>query len=260
MRTLIFLLLLLVWSPAPAEQGPDVQRYVDLVAAGHIDQVRKDLPSLLANFPDDPGVVYLQALTTADASEAVKLYQSIVDSHPASEWADDALYKIYQFYQALGLVRTAELKMAQLRREYPSSKYVTGKAEPSPLAEARPPEDSGAGRSEPPPAGTTRAVAKPPRVSVQTPSEPAPKPRTTAPAPARPFALQVGAFSAEANAGKLRRLFAGQGYSVEIIKRARAGSPLYLVWVGRYGTEEEARAHIAEISKKGSITPIVVTH
>ncbi len=259
MRTLILAFLFLVWSPAPAEQGPDVQRYVDLVAAGHIDQVRKDLPSLLANFPDDPGVVYLQALTTADASEAVKLYQSIVDSHPASEWADDALYKIYQFYQALGLVRTAELKLAQLRREYPSSKYVTGRPEPT-VAEARPPEEASSGRSEPPSKGAATAVTKPPRPSVQTPVEPSPKPRTTAPAMARPFALQVGAFSAEANAGKLRRLFASQGYSVEIIKRAREGSPLYLVWVGKYSTEDEARAHIAEITKKASVTPIVVTH
>ncbi len=100
MSTLALALALLLWRPVavPAAQGPDIQRYVELVEAGHIDQVRKDLPSLLANYPDDPGVTYLQALTTSDASEAVKLYQNIVDSHPASEWADDALYKIYQFY------------------------------------------------------------------------------------------------------------------------------------------------------------------
>ena len=134
---------------------------------------------------------------------------------------------------------------------------MTGKAEPPALAEARPAEELS--RSKAPAATGTPAVTRPPRPSAQTPTDPAAGSQTPVRSPARPFALQVGAFSTETNAGKLRSAFAAQGYSVEIIKRARDGRTLYLVWVGRYGTEEEARTHIAEIRKQQSVTPIVVT-
>jgi len=192
------------------DQEPDIKRYIELVTAGQLEEVEKDLPALLEEYPDNPGVLYLQALTTTEGSEAVKQYQNIVDKYPRSEWADDALYKIRQFYQALGLVRTAELKMAQLRREYPRSRYVTGRAEPD-LAEA--------GQAPQSP----RPVVKPPSSTKSAPpsgSRPSPAPAVLPPAASgRDFALQVGAFSAETNAGKLRRQFSSLGYPVEVIKR-----------------------------------------
>lgn len=242
---------LLLSGPFGGEQGPDVSRYVELAAAGQLDEVKKDLPSLVSAYPDDPGVMYLRALVTPEGSEAVKIYQSIVDNHPRSEWADDALYKISQFYQALGLVRTAELKMAQLRREYPLSRYVTGKNGTNLAVEERP---SKAGAAGPPPDSepAARAPAKIP------PPSASPAKDSGAEPDAREFALQVGAFSTEPNADKLRKLFAGLGYPVEVIRRAQEGRTIYLVWVGRYGSEEEARSHIPGIRQQQSITPMVV--
>ncbi|HXF99753.1 MAG TPA: hypothetical protein VNL69_03165, partial [Bacteroidota bacterium] len=56
-------------------QEPDVQQYVAMAEAGDIETVRGQLPSLLKQYPNNPGVLYLQALLTTDGAEAVRQYQ-----------------------------------------------------------------------------------------------------------------------------------------------------------------------------------------
>jgi len=168
----------------------------------------------------------------------VRIYQSIVDNFPRSEWADDALYKVYQFYYALGLYRTAELKMEQLRKEYPSSKHLKVASEPETknLAEERVP---------PPPPPVQDTVAQP----VQEPVTP----------PALRFALQVGAFTAQVNAEKQKQFFEQLGYPVEVLNKVKDNRALFLVWVGTYKTYEEAKAGGVEIKKKYSVASIVIS-
>ena len=228
--------VLLLASARLAAQEGEIERYVELAGAGRLDEVRRALPGLLASRPEDPGVMYLKALTLADGSEAVRIYQDIVENHPRSPWADDALYRIAQFYQALGLVRTADLKMAQLRREYPDSPFGGG-AGPVLAARSR---DTAAAPARAPVSGGRPAGA-------------------TRPATGRPFALQVGAFSSEENAAKIKSRFAGAGYPVEIIRRSRGSRTMYLVWVGRYSSEEEARAQIPRIRQQQNVSPMVVS-
>ena len=125
-RSLMVLLLfpLVVLTVAAQNATPDIRALVARVNAGAADEVREQLPSLLSEHPNDPGVLYLQALLTREGADAVRTYQSIVDNFPKSDWADDALFKVYQFYYALGLYRTADMKMAQLKTEYPSSPFT----------------------------------------------------------------------------------------------------------------------------------------
>ena len=225
---------------AGAAQGPDpdINSYIARIDNGEGEQVRAEIPSLLSKYPNNPGVLYLQGLVTADGGEAVRIYQSIVDNFPRSEWADDALYKVYQFYYALGLYRTAELKMEQLRKEYPSSKHLKVASEPETknLAEERVP---------PPPPPVQDTVAQP----VQEPVTP----------PALRFALQVGAFTAQVNAEKQKQFFEQLGYPVEVLNKVKDNRALFLVWVGTYKTYEEAKAGGVEIKKKYSVASIVIS-
>lgn len=227
--------------PAGAAQGtdPDINSYIARIDNGQGEGVRAEIPSLLSKYPNNPGVLYLQGLVTADGGEAVRIYQSIVDNFPRSEWADDALYKVYQFYYALGLYRTAELKMDQLRKEYPSSKHLKVASEPvtKDLAEERVP---------PPPASPVQdTVAQP----VQEPVTP----------PALRFALQVGAFTTQVNAEKQKQFFEQLGYPVEVLNKVKDNRALFLVWVGTYPTYEEAKAGGAEIKKKYNVASIVIS-
>jgi hypothetical protein len=229
--TLVFLLVMI--APLHAQEAPPpIDRYVTMIEAGQSDPVRAELPALLAKYPNNPGVLYLQGLLTKEGAEAVRIYQSIVDNHPKSEWADDALYRVYQFYQAIGLFRTAELKLNQLKRDYPRSKYVTGKTEPElPVA---------AEEREPQPAQTEPGQPKTPQPQGQ-------------------FALQVGAYSTQVNADKQKLFFEDLGYPVEVISKSKDGRTLFTVNVGNYATYDEAKAKSAALKKQYNLDSFVVT-
>jgi cell division septation protein DedD len=242
--------LIIGWSAlAVAQTGvPDIQQLVDLVNRGQGDVVKAELPSLLTRYPNNPGILYVQALLTSEGAEAVRMYQSIVDNFPKSEWADDALYKVYQFYYSLGLYRTAELKMAQLKREYPSSKYITSSAGPEavkPAAEAQKPQQKPA--ATPPPAKPTAAPAAPAESPAQQAGE------------TGLFSLQVGAYTALTNADRQKKYFEERGYTAEVISRVRDGRSMYVVLVGAYRTYDEAKARAAEIKQRLNIDSFVLS-
>ena len=226
-------------------QDAEVEKYIGMVNSGRVEEVRGEIPALLARYPNDPGVLYVQALVTKDGAEAARIYQSVVDNFPKSKYADASLYRLYQFYYALGLYRTADLKLAQLRQEYPGSQYLTksGVVDPASLKE----EPETAPQQDPPtvPVREEASAAVP----------------AAAPASAMPvstFTLQAGAYSTLANAEKQKALFEKLGYDVEMITKVKDTKTLYVVRVGSYPSVDAARAKAAEIKKSQKIDCMVV--
>lgn len=254
MKCLVGMLLtLMIVLPIFAQDADaDVAKYVALLDQGKADQVKSDLPSLVAKHQTHPGVLYLQGRLAADGVEAMKLYQSIIDNFPKSQWADDALYFTYQYYFSLGLYRTADLKLQQLKKEYPSSPYATGKATTKTLPKDEP---------QPRVVGTT--PAEPPRTTPVQPVTPPTSTRNDAPQPSPDqsgaYAIQVGAFSTMANAEKLKTYFEDLGYQVETQNKVRGGRSLFLVWVGSFSSADDARRFGEEIKRKHNVESIVVT-
>lgn len=231
--TVLFILITGFVAGSSAQQSaPPVEKYVLMVESGQTDPVKAELPALLEKYPNNPGVLYLQALLTQEGADAVRIYQGIVDNHPKSEWTDDALYKVYQFYHAIGLYRTAELKMNQLKRDYPRSKYVLGGSE---VDTKNVPEDR--------PAPPAAPAADPQRATV----------------PQGQFALQVGAYSTMVNAEKQKLFFEDLGYPVEVISKVRDGRSLFTVNIGNYATYDDAKSKSAEIKRTYNIDSFVVT-
>jgi tetratricopeptide (TPR) repeat protein len=227
MKSLLIMCLLLSPVLLHAQNvDAEVSNYISMVKKGQVERVKEAVPGLLNKYPNNAGVLYLQALTTGDGAEAVRIYQSIVDNFPKSQWADDALYKVYQFYHALGLYRTAEQKMAQLKENYPQSPYLS---------------DSGVVSTEGMPEDTI------PKLAAQNPQ----------PASTGQYALQVGAYTAEVNAERQKAFFEGLGYPVEIINRVKGNRSLYLVLVGAFASPEEARRQGAEIKRAHNVDSIV---
>lgn len=224
--------VLCVVSLARAQDDVQLNRYIALIEGGQPEAVQAELPSLLQRSPDHPGVLYIQALLTREGTDAVRLYQSIVDTHPKSEWADDALYKVYQFYLSIGLYRTAELKMNQLKKEYPGTKYVSGteSAGTVGLPEEKPPQTAPASQGQ-----RQQTVLQ------------------------GQFTLQVGAYSTPENAGKQKLFFEDLGFPVEVVNKVKDGRSLYTVHVGNHATYDEAKAKSAEIKKQYNIDSFVVT-
>jgi cell division septation protein DedD len=218
--------------------GPDIKKYVEAVSQGNADEVRNELPDLVTKYPNHPGVMYLQGLVTREGSEAIRTYQSLVDNFPESEWADDALYKVYQFYYALGLYRTAEIKMKQLVEKYPASPYVKNvpvqAADDAAAIEKATEKPSGSPVTEPVPARADSAV------QVR-------------------FVLQVGAFGLQNNAQILKDRFEASGYPVEMISKVKDTRSLFIVRVGNYGTYDEARIAAQDVRRKMGVDAIVIS-
>lgn len=234
MRLACMVFLLALATPLLRGQSADadVTKYLAMIQDGQVEQVKAEIPALLTRYPNNPGVLYLQAQTTSDGAEAVRIYQSIVDNFPSSSWAPEALFRVYQFYYALGLYRTAELKMSQLKKNYPASKRATGTGE---VDTGALPEDA----PHPPATGT---------------------PALTRDSASAHFSLQVGAYTTQANAEKQKSYFEGLGYAVELISRVKENRSLYLVLVGNYASAEEAKARGAEIKAKFHVDSIVTSN
>lgn len=220
------LLLFMVVATLGQTNGPDIQKRLEMIEQGQADQVRAELPTLLANYQNNPGVMYLQGVLTTDGSEAAKIFQSIVDNFPKSEWADDALYRLYQYYYSIGLYKTADQKLAELKQEYPYSAYAVEQS----TAPKETVEDSA-------------AIVKP---------------KSTVQKFSTGFTVQVGAFSLLQRAEELKSFFEGKGYASNIFTMVTNGKKLHKVWVGEFQGQEDARRFSGEIKKKFGFDSIVV--
>jgi tetratricopeptide (TPR) repeat protein len=227
---LLLLAFALVGTFAQTQGGqPDIQRRLELIDRGQAEAVKAELPTLMTNFQNHPGVLYLQAVLISDGSEAIKTYQSIVDNFPTSEWADDALFKLYQYYYSIGLYKTADQKIEQLKKDYPFSTYASDQAlaeEPKAMA----PE-------------TPAMVAQPAKVEKFTTI----------------YTVQAGTFSVLQNAEELKSRFERDGYPTTIFTLVNNGRKFHKVWVGEFQKQDEARRFSGDIKKKYNLDSIVVT-
>lgn len=212
-------------AQAMKEAEPDIRRRLEMIQKGEGDKVRAELPDLLTRYQNHPGVMFLQGALTTDGGQAARVYQTVVDNFPDSEWADDALYKLYQYYYSLGLYKTGDAKLQQLKELYPLSPYSSDQAVQA--------EHQKAADGEPP-AGA-EAI------------------------PAAAYTVQVGAFSTLQNAEELKGRFEKESYSATISTVVSNGKTLHKVWVGEFKTYESAKRFAGEIKSKYNIDSIVVT-
>ena len=248
-----------IWLAAPHRSSlyaqttdNEIKLYVDKLNKGQTDDVKKALPDLAAKYQSDPGVIYLQGRVASNGIEAVKLYQTVVTNFPKSEWADEALYRIYQYYYAMGLYKTAEAKLRQLKREYPNSPYASvTSAEKFPAQNERKDQT---GSKEPADTLVSREERQAPVKSAAPPPKAVPTPVEKQ----GRYTLQVGAFTTAANAEKQKSFFEKLGYQAEMTNKVRSGRSLFLVWVGSFRTPDEAKAFARRVRSKYNIDSMVV--
>jgi hypothetical protein len=96
---------------------------IDSIEAGGAEAVRGEIVALAKEYPDESAWIYLQGLIESDADKSIQFYQAVVQRYPASEWADDALYRLYQYNYAIGAYNTADRLFSRLETEYPSSPW-----------------------------------------------------------------------------------------------------------------------------------------
>lgn len=134
MRKLVLLLCLITYVSAQAS-SPDINAYLEMVANGKITEVKSQLPDLMVEYPDDAGVKLLLAVVIDDAHKSLDIYKKIVANYPESDWADDAYWRIVQFYALKGETNKAQYELNYFKTKYPKSPYIVPAAEVVRMAE-----------------------------------------------------------------------------------------------------------------------------
>jgi cell division septation protein DedD len=243
-RSLLLLNAVLVLSSVHLfAQMPEeeVRKRLDFIYSGQADRVRTELPELTAKYKSDAGVKYLDAVLTSDGSQAAHKYQAIIDQSPKSIWADDALYKVYQYYYSIGLYKTADAKMEELKKNYPNSIYVVGANDTQPVETEQP---------APSPTQVPAQAPEEPKKEVKQPKE--------SPAVKGGYAVQTGAFSTQQSAQKQIDFLAGIDMTGVLSTKQSGEKKLFVVTVEGFASEQEARATIADLQAKHNLQSIII--
>ena len=283
--------LFLVVSTAGAFGQADnlVRNRLQKIAMGESDQVRQELPDLLSDFPNDPGVTFLHASLVDDASRAVPLFEKIVRDYPKSEWADDAQWRLVQIYAVLRDADKARAALKNFQTKYPNSEFlihasgivkmtvglsesggdvVVGSGTPNGggFAESNVEMPARAEPMQVEPAVATsqpKAQTPPPAVANDNGAEQIPAEENTDQADSQDpagtrYTLQVGLYSSAESAQAELGRFTRFRMRAEIIEKKLNGATKYAVTIGDYSTRESAERARATVKKYCLCTPFIV--
>jgi len=99
--------------------GQNIDMYISLIDEGQINSVKEKLPELISKYPNNAGVIYLQALLTKDGMKSLDLYKIIIEKFPKSSFSDDASVKLGEYFYARGLYSQACRSLSQFPRKHP---------------------------------------------------------------------------------------------------------------------------------------------
>jgi SPOR domain/Tetratricopeptide repeat len=113
-------------AAAQAPLDPRLQTVVTLAQSGRTDSARAVVRRLLASLsPQDsiyPEALYVRgAMLASDPQSAATSLQRVVVEYGRSSWADDALLRLSQLYEAQNDPASAIQSVERLRRDYPDS-------------------------------------------------------------------------------------------------------------------------------------------
>ncbi|MBC8310887.1 MAG: SPOR domain-containing protein [Candidatus Marinimicrobia bacterium] len=290
------LVILLLFCNLFAQEG--IEQLIENVQLGKIEASLSALPELQQNYPNHAGVMYLAALLETDGDKARVQYQQLYKNHPNSEYSDDAVMKIAEYYYAAGLyIKSSEWtkRMARyyarsehidravklflnaliisgskdtafyyskvFKKQFPKMDVDTKLSQLLNELEIAPTEESKVEVEKPKTGGILDKI-------VETLSAPVPEeielPMPTFPSKKavvkQPFSLQVGAYGEASNADHQKSQLDAVGYPARVELKESNGRTLYIVKIGYYSDRMMAKAAGRELKSTLSIDTIVVAN
>jgi len=200
-------------------QEIDVVPELKKIESGEIEDARQVLNELKKTSPNDPSVIFLDAVITEEGESALKKYESVYYNFPGSKYADAALYRIFSYYYALGYYKKAESFKQKLIKEYPDSPYIKAVNRKIP--------DTQISQTQTETKKAETAVTKKPKTDAATET-------------VYHYTVQAGAFLNLENAKKLRERLMSSGYPVELSIKEVGGTTLNVVTAGKFTDEKSA--------------------
>lgn len=264
------ILLGICTSPLALGQASIVRNRLQSLAMGKLDEVKRDLPDLLAEFPDDPGVQFLHASVLEDMSKSLPMYQRIVKEQPDCEWSDDAQWRIVHYYAMKRDTAKAREEMQNFRTAYPKSELlltaydllratVGGAGRPSKQTIKQ--ENKTEQKTEEKKIIKKDSVAKNSKIT-KIDSSLITRGNITNPKNNRAetlFTLQVGVFKTKAAAEQEFDDYKAKRMKVNLTDRKMPdGSLRYVVTIGEYSSRKNAEAGVALVKDVCNCTPLII--
>jgi hypothetical protein len=122
----ILTLLCICSTSILAENAPEnmINEMLLMVAQGRASEVKAKLPDLMADYPDDAGVQYLLGTIVEDGFKAKDIYERILRNSPESPWADEAMWRVLQFYCLIADTTKSRILLQDFKYKYPTSPYL----------------------------------------------------------------------------------------------------------------------------------------
>lgn len=227
----------------------NIDMYISLIHEGQSQGVKENLPELISKYPNDPGVIYLQALLTINGLKSLELYSTLLEKFPESKYAGEASVKIGEYFYARGLYSQAGRQLSHIPREYPrlpNMQKVLDMMVSSFLAIGE--DDSvkyyiGIYQSMFPNLDTEKYGISNSKMMI---NQSQINKKNKEP---KPYVIQIGAFSSIQNANRLKLQVTQIGYKVEIVPVQTNGRGLHAVRVIRYQSKSSAE-RIGNVIKK----------
>ena len=228
----------------------NVEMYLSLIHDGQSEGVKENLPELISKYPNDPGVIYLQALLTTNGIKSLELYAKIIEKFPESKYSGSASVKIGEYLYARGLYSQAGMQLRLIPRKYPrieNMQRVVDMIVSSFLAIGE--DDSvryylGIYRSMFPNLDFDKFGIDSPlfktKQNIVNKKNKEPK----------PYVIQIGAFGSIQNANRLKLQVSQIGHDVEIVPVQTNGKDLHAVRVIRFTSKSSAERIGSNIKKK----------
>ncbi len=229
-------------------QEYDITQYLKEIEKGNAAGVLKILPRLKKEHPNDPSVIFLDAVLTKNGEEALQKYFTVYSKFPKSNYADASLYRIFSFYFAMGLYDKAEKYLQKLKSEYPKSPYVKYAERNIPQQDLNTivlPEkkDSSSGKKRNIVEALKYKKKKNNKRDVNT---------------EQGFTVQAGAFLNISNAKKLQRKFIEKGWAADVYPKSVGGTVLNVVTVGKFKSKTEAENFLTDLKNEFGLNGRVV--
>ena len=226
----------------------NVDMYLSLIEKGNSNGVTENLPELISKYPSDPGVLYLKSLLTEDGDSAIKQYKNIIKNYPESKYAANSAMKLGEYFYARGLYTQSANLLKNIPGKYPRFKEMQrltdlminsfnaiGEADSAkyygliiksmfPAIDADVKEDN-------------RKLSQVFDFKKKKLNK-------------GPYVVQIGAFSSEENAKRLKLQVSQLGHDVSINNVQSNGKTFFAVRVNRYNTKMKAEQIGKDIKSK----------
>ena len=94
------------------------------VLHGSRDSAAIYLPAMEQRYPNNPSLMYLKGLLEINGEEAKTIFAKLYNTHPTSEYGDDAVMKVSEYYYAAGLYVQAAIWLKKMPIYYSRSEHI----------------------------------------------------------------------------------------------------------------------------------------